>query len=515
MEASQPPKLETVEETTEYLPEAENTNGLSQTEKQEETFEGESNEAGNNNDCTAELLAEKDGTEAGTEQKEELPEVNSDLPGTRQGPADEVSGESLGGPAEAEAETLEELKGDSAAEDAPTPVKEEEKQVVPSSEVLGEQEEEEGQQIIGELLSREGSPVAQQENAPLELELEAPERETSPTEEEEEEALSINYEEYMERYKELKKEKANIIQQSGQLQNKLVEYFRRKTGEEIRHEKEKPVSDQEQRYLKYMSTMEDLKWQHRRDSESYQQQIKELRAQSQEKVSQVDSEWKVFMGFKKEVAVSAMSRRLGKQAAVAQVEQIQANEQRKENELVQVRLENIKLKNKVRKFEAMLKAKEELAEGLHLIDFEQLKIENQTYNEKIEERNEELLKLRKKITSTVQVLTHVKEKLQFVQVENQAKKAQLTEVEALVARKRDILTKTKQARDALRTDNLKLRQKCGLLGNETLLRDFEEKVDASEALSQRLEMLRRRHAELTLRCVGLKRKLEQAKLSRQ
>ena len=50
-----------------------------------------------------------------------------------------------------------------------------------------------------------------------------------------------------------------------------------------------------------------------------------------------------------------------------------------------------------------LKQKEELADGLHLIDFEQLKIENQTYNEKIEERNEELLKLRKKITTTVQV----------------------------------------------------------------------------------------------------------------
>ena len=35
-----------------------------------------------------------------------------------------------------------------------------------------------------------------------------------------------------------------------------------------------------------------------------------------------------------------------------------------------------------------LLSQEELAEGLHLIDFEQLKIENQTYNEKIEERNE-------------------------------------------------------------------------------------------------------------------------------
>lgn len=52
---------------------------------------------------------------------------------------------------------------------------------------------------------------------------------------------------------------------------------------------------------------------------------------------------------------------------------------------------------------------EELAEGLHLIDFEQLKIENQSLNEKIEERNEELAKLRKKTAHTVQVspaLTH-------------------------------------------------------------------------------------------------------------
>lgn len=48
---------------------------------------------------------------------------------------------------------------------------------------------------------------------------------------------------------------------------------------------------------------------------------------------------------------------------------------------------------------------EELAEGLHLIDFEQLKIENQSLNEKIEERNEDLVKLRKKTATTVQVPT--------------------------------------------------------------------------------------------------------------
>ncbi|MBN3300670.1 CCD96 protein, partial [Amia calva] len=384
-----------------------------------------------------------------------------------------------------------------------------------------EGEEKEPPQLIGELLSREGSPVDEQGHSPPELEPETPQRENHVEEAEtvmveaKEEGPSVNYEEYMERYRELQKEKQKIFQKNGQLQKKLEQYLRRKTGEEVRHEREKPVSDQEQRYIKYMVTTGDLKLQHKQDSESYQQQIEDLRAQSQEKVAQVDSEWKAFVGIKKDVAVLVLSRQLGKQAALSQVEQNQANEQRKEKELVQVRVENIKLMNKTRKLEAMLKAKEELAEGLHLIDFEQLKIENQTYNEKIEERNEELMKLRKKITSTVQVLTHVKEKLQFVQVENQAKKAQLTETQALVANKRDILTRTKRARDNLRIDNLKMRQQCGLRGNETLLRDFEEKVDVSEVLRQRLEMAKRCHADLTLRCAGVKKKLEQAKPSHQ
>jgi hypothetical protein len=73
------------------------------------------------------------------------------------------------------------------------------------------------------------------------------------------------------------------------------------------------------------------------------------------------------------------------------------------------------LRNRLANKEKILRKKEQLADGLHLIDFEQLKIENQTLNEKIEERNEELNKFRKKITSTVVQLSHTREKLQFVQ----------------------------------------------------------------------------------------------------
>ncbi|KAG5260899.1 hypothetical protein AALO_G00297770 [Alosa alosa] len=398
---------------------------------------------------------------------------------------------------------------------------------LPTSEAFEEGEGPEMEPLIGEPLTREGSikgeydDITENDNGPPRIDPGTPEGERSssdsesPEQVEEAEVEEDTGIDYMEVLTELQNEKEKLNQHNTQMQYKLVEYFRRKTGDEAKPERErdKAVSDQEQRYQKYIDIMEGLKNQQRRDSELHQQQAEELRQQVQAKLGQTDQEWHAFMEQKRAVAVAVLSRRLGKQAAQAEVEQIQVAEQRRESELVAVRLENIKLKNKTGKLEAELRSKEELAEGLHLIDFEQLKIENQTYNEKIEERNEELLKLRKKITSTVQVLTHVKEKLQFVQVENQARRVQLADVEALVALKRDALTRTKQARDGLRMDNLRLRQRCGLLGNQTLLRDFEEKVDTSEALEQRLEMLKRRHAELILKCAGVKKKLEQTKLA--
>merc|ERR1712072_611526 len=147
----------------------------------------------------------------------------------------------------------------------------------------------------------------------------------------------------------------------------------------------------------------------------------------------------------------------------------------KDAEVERVRLSNINRRNFLRKLETTLRQKEKLADGLHLIDFEQLKIENQTLNEKIEERNEELLKLRKKTTTTVQVLTHLKEKLQFVQAENQVLKHDLADLEIELTNKRDVLTQFKRERDGLRAGNTAARQQRGLVSSEDLLLDFEKR----------------------------------------
>ena len=86
---------------------------------------------------------------------------------------------------------------------------------------------------------------------------------------------------------------------------------------------------------------------------------------------------------------------------------------------------------------------EEYFEGLHLIDFEQLKIENNTLTEKIEDRNEEIHKLKSKINNNVQILAHLQEKYAFVNKEYKSKKSEEDKHKEKLISKKDQLTKSK------------------------------------------------------------------------
>uniref|UniRef100_A0A8C2K7R9 Coiled-coil domain containing 96 n=1 Tax=Cyprinus carpio TaxID=7962 RepID=A0A8C2K7R9_CYPCA len=376
-------------------------------------------------------------------------------------------------------------------------------------------EDTEGPEIghfIDDLLSREDTEEEEEDRHPgpePESERTSSPNESSVPAEEEETGLNINTAEYIALLPELQAERETLSKLNAHLQTKIAEYLSKKAGD--KHPRlDGDISDQEQ-YQKYLDLMEELKVQHHRVSELHQQRTEELRQQSSEKLKQVEHELRSLAALKHEAAMTALTGKVGKQAALAKVEQLQADELKQEDKLASVRLNNIKLKNKICQLETELKSKRELADGLLLMDFEQLKTENQTFKDRLKERGEELLRLKRKVACSVQGISHVKEKLHFMQMENKVKHSQLTKTDALVALKREVLTRTRQARDGLRADNLKLQQRCGLLGNTTLLQDFEEKVDTSEFLQQRLEMLKRRHAELMLKCAGVKQKIEQSR----
>ncbi|XP_065900089.1 cilia- and flagella-associated protein 184-like [Dysidea avara] len=306
-------------------------------------------------------------------------------------------------------------------------------------------------------------------------------------------------------------EQEKLRTQNQHLQHKLAEYLACKKVDDKLDANSKSFGDQEQRYLKCLNELESLQKKYSSVLADYQEQENELSEQCSTKQALVEQAYEECKLCKIDKSCTAINSRTGKRLNKQDMEQLEAIQKKKELELIAVRLDNIKLQYRVQKCETQLKQKEELAEGLHMIDFEQLKIDNVNLNEKIEERNEDIIKLKKKITTAVQVLTHLKQKLQFVQVDNCGKKDRLKQIEVVVAQKRDLLTRTKQARDALRIDNNSLRHKGGLVSHSTLLRDFEERRDQNDMLQVQLKELQNRHSSLILTCDGLRKKLEQAK----
>ena len=298
-------------------------------------------------------------------------------------------------------------------------------------------------------------------------------------------------------------EENELKEVSNELEQKilLLEKFRTRRGSVIGLTSS-IVHDIEARYLSSLLSWSDYMQEEARIAQHYQTVLMDLRMKLEEKDRKAMKLEEEYAIFKEELIKMAEYSRTGKSIPNHVVNEINLLEDEKEIEKSKVRSRNIHLQHQLKDLEGRLKQKEELAEGLHLIDFEQLKIENQSLNEKIEERNEELLKLRKKTTTTVQILTHLKEKLQFVQKKNNILDSELGNLDMQLSSKRDKLQKEKQSREKARDDTMKLREKSGLITDPVLLQDVEKQKQKREFLANKVEEIQQKflkiNAEMTM-----------------
>jgi len=238
-------------------------------------------------------------------------------------------------------------------------------------------------------------------------------------------------------------------------------------------EKQNEIPMTEPKYLNTLAHVHQIRLDLKQTQDRYNDMARELQYKLDEKQAKCFEIRKAFMDLKKEVCKKAAFSRTDKAIPDGLIEEWRDREDDKSKELQLLRLENLRLRNHLAKNQKVLKKKEELAEGLHLIDYEQLKIENQTLNEKIEERNEDLHKLKKKNTNTVQILTHFKEKLQFVIQENEKLKVEGEDKESVLIKLRKDLNDLKDSKKDLKNQNQQLRQQTGIMNSKYLSRDFE------------------------------------------
>merc|ERR1711904_18813 len=91
----------------------------------------------------------------------------------------------------------------------------------------------------------------------------------------------------------------------------------------------------------------------------------------------------------------------------------------KDTQIQKLEAKNVSLQGSTRKMEQQLRNKEQMGEVLNVIDFDQLKIENKQFLEKIEERNNELITLKLTTGNTVQVLNTLKKRLSKLNSESE------------------------------------------------------------------------------------------------
>ncbi|XP_040265935.1 coiled-coil domain-containing protein 113 isoform X1 [Bufo bufo] len=145
-----------------------------------------------------------------------------------------------------------------------------------------------------------------------------------------------------------------------------------------------------------------------------------------------------------------------------------------------LRLKNAALKVQKKKFQMQLKQKEEMGEVLNEVDFQQLKIENTQFLERIDERNQDLLQLKLTTGDTLQVLNSYKKRLQNNMAES-------THLAAEISMRNDILQRieveteqVEQERAKAESLNKKLRKQLSDYRVPDVLEYVQEKMEQEE-----------------------------------
>ncbi|EDO35964.1 predicted protein [Nematostella vectensis] len=165
---------------------------------------------------------------------------------------------------------------------------------------------------------------------------------------------------------------------------------------------------------------------------------------------------KVSYEFERDLVKGAVNQRTNKVIAERVTRYFEDKLRARDTLIEKLRLKNSTLKVQKRKLHMQLKQKEEMGEVLHEVDFNQLKIENQQYLEKIDEKNQDLLRLKLMSGNVQQILNTYKKKLHTLTMESERLRTE-------IGQRNELLFKIDAETNLVQTD----REKAELL-NEKL-----------------------------------------------
>eukprot|EP00730_Choanoeca_flexa_P006835 TRINITY_DN12230_c0_g1_i1.p1 TRINITY_DN12230_c0_g1~~TRINITY_DN12230_c0_g1_i1.p1 ORF type:complete len:826 (+),score=227.62 TRINITY_DN12230_c0_g1_i1:1606-4083(+) len=271
--------------------------------------------------------------------------------------------------------------------------------------------------------------------------------------------------------------------QHNLLHTSIAQVLKQKQNKEV--SQQTSMAEALQQFNQAMTKLKDLEV----NKEKFNQRTEELRTkleaqreQKEEDVARLEAE---FARLRRRTANGSISRQTGMRLRPEQLTKMEEPLSDVQRRLSQYRRMYSKAASALERIQQASEEFDALSGGLNVIDYEQLKVEGQAQEQKIEEKTDEVIKEQKRISTCVQVLSHMNEKLNFLEDELAEGTVKLRTTDAELARKRAELSQLKKARDKLFESNRRMQQELTLLHREDLQRDFEAKQEFKATLEQK------------------------------
>ncbi|XP_078687929.1 cilia- and flagella-associated protein 263-like [Branchiostoma floridae x Branchiostoma belcheri] len=184
--------------------------------------------------------------------------------------------------------------------------------------------------------------------------------------------------------------------------------------------------------------------------------------------------------FERDILKGGVNPRTGKVVGERATRYFEDRIRAKDTLIEKLRLKNSSLKVQKRKLQLQLKQKEEMGEVLHEVDFQQLKIENAQYLERIDERNQDLLRLKLMAGNTMQVLNSYKKKLNTLTAESERLKSEISSRQDMLTRIDAETNSVEEERSKAEKENKKYRTQLADYRVPDVLDYVQDKADLYE-----------------------------------
>ncbi|XP_030754256.1 coiled-coil domain-containing protein 96-like isoform X2 [Sitophilus oryzae] len=338
------------------------------------------------------------------------------------------------------------------------------------------------------------------------LEEEAPEEEEVSVFEEEEEP-QMDRAPFYEKYEKFVEELPMQRMKNNLFHKKLAMHYKRKKMDYVVRETDVSY-DTVKKYFKKLEAYGELLSLIGEEKARVYDEIRQIRKDRNVKTAELNETFKKMQQREAEVGYGLINTKTGHTIPDKHVERLVSRQNKNMQQVSSMRLTYIKLKVMIQEKMDEIKALEEVAPGLFLGDYDQMKVDNRSYADKIEEKDEELTRLRVKTVNITQVLAHLREKIAEFDNDLEDLIYENDMIEADYQGIRYQLNELKQKRDYYRHRINKMREESGLLTQPTLLKDMEQAFKDIEKETEHLRTLKDEHRKRSNQAKNVRKKME-------